>query len=255
MNQPVPVPEAPAEQAPPALAPEDYPNIEHLVVADDTPVASIFAEKQQRLLTEPLYSSWAGPQEGGSFVALANVGLFYTVKDLPEVPDAMLSLDVQVGEDLTRKENQSYLTWVMGKSPDVVVELVSDRRGGEDGHKLRRYVRQGIPYYVIYDPRDLLGHGTLRAFGLRDRAYEIIEACWFPGVGLGLTLWEGEYEATRAVWLRWCDREGRPIPTGKERADEERQRAEQERQRADQANAETERLRAQLRALGISPDA
>jgi hypothetical protein len=254
MNQPVQPPEAPTEPALPVLAPEDYPDIEHLVVEDDTPVDSIFAEKQQRLLTEPLYSSWPGPGDGGSFVALANVGLFSTVKDPPEVPDAMLSLDVQVGEDLTRKENQPYLIWVMGKAPDVVVELVSDRRGGEEDHKLRRYVRQGIPYYVIYDPRELLGHGKLRAFGLRDRAYEAIDASWLPGVGLGFTLWEGEYEASRAVWLRWCDRQGRPIPTGKERADEERRRAEEERRRADQANEQTERLRAQLRALGIKPD-
>jgi hypothetical protein len=255
MNQPVQPPEAPPEPALPVLALEDYPNIEHLVVEDDTPVDSIFAEKQQRLLTELLYSSWPGPEDGGSFVALANVGLFSTIKDPPEVPDAMLSLDVQVGQDLTRKENQSYLTWVMGKAPDVVVELVSDRRGGEEDRKLRRYARLGIPDYVIYDPREVLGHGNLRAFGLRDRAYEAIDLSWFPGAGLGLMLWEGEYEGSRAVWLRWCDRQGRPIPTGKERANPERRRADEERQRADQAQQETERLRAQLRELGFNPDA
>jgi hypothetical protein len=50
------------------------------------------------------------------------------------------------------------------------------------------------------------------------------------------------------VWLRWCDREGTLILTGAERAEQERQLAEQERLRA-------ERLSAQLRALGIEPEA
>ncbi|MGE3538813.1 MAG: hypothetical protein AB7N91_15445 [Candidatus Tectimicrobiota bacterium] len=43
---------------------------------DDTPVDTIYAEKQQRLLTGSLYASWRGPGAGGSFIALANVGLF-----------------------------------------------------------------------------------------------------------------------------------------------------------------------------------
>jgi hypothetical protein len=233
MNQPLqPPPEAPPPPLP-LLAPEDYPNIDHLVLEDDLPVDSIFAEKQQRLLTEPLYVSWKGPDDGGSFLALANVGLFGSVKEPPEVPDAMLSLDVQAGEDLQAKENRSYLVWIIGKVPDVVVEIVSDRRGGEESHKLRRYARLGIPYYVIFDPRDLLGHGVLRTFSLRDRTYDPIDRSWLPGVGL--VLWEGEYEGSRATWLRWCDREGKPIPTGKERAEEERRRAEEAQRRAEGA--------------------
>jgi hypothetical protein len=64
---------------------------------------------------------------------------------------------------------------------------------------------------------------------------------------LGLTLWEGPFENCAAVWLRWRDREGRVIPTGAERAEQERERAEQERFRA-------ERLAARLRELGVNPD-
>ena len=46
---------------PQALPPELHPDVEHLVTEDDTPVDNVFSEKQQRLLTEPLYSSpgWA----------------------------------------------------------------------------------------------------------------------------------------------------------------------------------------------------
>ncbi len=241
MNHPLQPPAAPPEPALPVLAPEDYPDLDQLVLEDNLPVDSILAEKQQRLLTEPLYASWPGPGEGRPFLALANVGLFSSVGQPPEVPDAMLSLDVQAGEDLAAKENRSYLMWVMDKAPDVVVEIVSDRRGGEDTHKLRRYARLRVLYYVIYDPRNLLGQGVLRAFGWQRSGYEPIDASRFPEVGLGLILWEGEYEGHRGSWLRWCDQEGRPIPTGKERAD--------------RAEEQTERLRAQLRALGVNPDA
>ena len=39
----------------------EEPDVTDLVIEADEPVDSIFAEKQARLLTEPLYSTWAGP--------------------------------------------------------------------------------------------------------------------------------------------------------------------------------------------------
>jgi hypothetical protein len=60
-------------------------------------------------------------------------------------------------------------------------------------------------------------------------------------------MWEGKFEEKQDLWLRWCDRQQHPIPTGKELAEQEKQRADQEKQRADQ-------LAEQLRALGINPD-
>ena len=54
--------------------------MENLVTEDDTPVDNILSEKQQRLLTEPLYGAWSGPDQHAPghrpFLALANVGLF-----------------------------------------------------------------------------------------------------------------------------------------------------------------------------------
>ena len=83
-------------------------------------------------------------------------------------------------------------------------------------------------------------------FVLRDKAYVPLHGSWFPVLGLGLTVWHGSFEGAAADWLRWCDQQGKIIPTGAERAEAERQRAEAERQRA-------ERLTAELRALGIEP--
>jgi hypothetical protein len=222
------------------LAPEDYPNIDHLVFEDGKPVDNFYVEKLQRLLTEPLYSCWQ-PAEGKPFLVASNVGLFSAVHEPPEVPDAMLSVGVRVAQDLERKENRSYLVWVLGKVPDVVIEIVSDKRGGEDTTKMRRYAYIGIPYYVIYDPQQHLKQEVLRAFTLRARTYEPIDAGWFPDAGIGVTLWEGEFEGERTRWLRWCGRDGRVIPTGKERAEQERQ--------------QNERLREKLRDAGIDPDA
>jgi Uma2 family endonuclease len=222
------------------LDPAYWPDLDSLVTEDDTAVDNIFTEKQQRLLTEPLYSSWAGPGEGRRFLALANVGLFYASGQPPLVPDCLLSLDVAPRGDLQAKENRSYFVWIVAKVPEVIVEIVSDRRGGEEDIKLDAYARMGVLFYIIHDPQNVLAHGALRAFALQRGKYEPIDPKWLPEVGLGLTLWEGAFEAAQQTWLRWCDREGRVIPTGAERAELERQRV--------------QRLTAQLRALGIQPE-
>ena len=62
------------------LPAELRPCVDHIVTEDDTPVDNIFSEKQQRLLTEPLYSSWT---PGRLFLAAANVGLFYGPSTAP----------------------------------------------------------------------------------------------------------------------------------------------------------------------------
>jgi len=53
-----------------------YAEMAKLVTEDDTPVDNIFSERQQRLLTEPLYATAQFPGGERPFIALANVGLF-----------------------------------------------------------------------------------------------------------------------------------------------------------------------------------
>jgi hypothetical protein len=258
------------------LPPELYPDVEHLVTEDDTPVDNVYSEKQQRLLTEPLYSSpgWAG---GGKFIALANVGLFYAVRQPPYVPDILLSLDVELPADLWPKSHRSYFVWEYGKPPEAIVEIVSNDEGDEDRGKLAGYARIGVRYYVIHDPLQILSDRTLRGFQLSATGYHPLpELRWLPGVELGLRLWEGCYEDHSNTWLRWVDAAGDPIPTGAERTERERRRADQESRRADQESrradqesrradqenrrAEQEsqradRLAEQLRRLGAEPEA
>jgi Uma2 family endonuclease len=238
----------------PYLAPDEIPCLDHIVTEDDTPVDNIYSALQQKLLTEPLYSSWAGPGEGRTFLALANVGLFNAVAKPPCVPDALLSLDVQLAADVRLKQNRSYFIWVFGKPPEVVLEVVSNREGEEDTRKFHHYAQLGILYYVIWDPERHLGPEGLRIFTLSEKRYIPLSGNFLPVVGLGLTLWQGTFENLRETWLRWCDASGKVIPTGAERAEQERQRAEQERQRAEQERQRADRLAAQLRALGVEPE-
>ncbi len=216
-----------------------------LVTEDDAPMDNIFSEKQQRLLTEPLYTSWNN--DGRSFVAMANVGLFYTMARPPLVPDVLLSLDVQLPDEVWSKHHRAYFTWIYGKPPEVVIEIVSNREGGELEHKRTLYAQIGVLYYAVFDSSQALKQGVLQTFELLRRSYIERANAWFPEIGLGLTLWSGEYEGLQADWLRWCYEDSALVPTGAERAEQERNRAEQEYSRA-------ERMAAQLRALGIEPE-
>lgn len=109
------------------------PDISHLVTEDDTPVDNLISEKQQRLLTASLYSSFSGDVP---FIAMANVGLFYGIEQPALVPDVLLSLNVENPQDWSKKENRSYFIWEFGKPPDAVIEIVSNKVGNELGSKL-----------------------------------------------------------------------------------------------------------------------
>ncbi|MCC5639572.1 Uma2 family endonuclease [Nostoc sp. CHAB 5844] len=246
----------------PIILTEDLlPDVSHLVTEDDEPVDNLPSEKQQRLLTETLYSSWNGVSNSEGFLVAANVGLFYSSNQPPLVPDVFLSLDVQVAENWWEKRHRSYFFWEFGKPPEVVIEIVSNRQGNETGRKFLEYARMRVLYYIIFDPSQQLGGEVLQMYELQGRHYVLMSEEWLTEVELGLCLWEGMYEGKRDVWLRWCDVEGNVIPSGAERAEQERTRAEQERIRAEQereareaALQRAERLAEQLRALGIEPE-
>lgn len=231
------------------------PDVSDLIIQDDTPVDNLQHEKQMRLLTEPLYGSW---QVGRPFLVMANVGLFHEPKQTPVVPDVMLSLDVSLPPDWTeRKKHLSYFIWERGKGPDVVIEIVSDKRGGERSAKMEHYASIRIPFYVVFDTEHQIQDDDLAVFVLVGDGYEPLPPpVFFKKLGVGLKLWHGTFEGVLTTWLRWADQNGEVIPTGAERAkteqqraEAERQRAEAERQRADGAEARLSELEARLKEL------
>lgn len=229
------------------------PDISKIEIDDGKPVDSIYSERQMRLLVDSLYASWPGPGKGRPFVALANVGIFMTPKDKPIVPDVLLSLDVVPGNP-RKKENLTYFVWVIGKLPEVVIEIVSNRRGQERTRKKEKYARMGIPYYVVWDLKKLLEDKQLHCFVLSGGSYEESDT-WFPQVNVGVDVWTGKYQGMNGPWLRWKNQDGEILLTGSEQAVKEREKTTRALRRADREKQRADTLAAKLRALGVDPDA
>ncbi len=231
---------------------DDYyvPDANQLVTEDDTPVDNFASAKEQRLLVSSLYSSL----QNQTFLAEANVGIYYTDLQPAIVPDVFLSFDVQVPENWWEKQNRCYMVWRFGKPPEVVLEIVSNKEGDELGKKLQIYEHMRASYYIVYDPNHQLGEKVLRVYELRGRRYFENQETWLEQVGLGVTLWEGEFETRQDTWLRWCYQDGTVLPTGDERASQAEQRASQAEQRASQAEQLAQVLAERLRAMSIDPD-
>jgi hypothetical protein len=230
------------------------PDTSQIITEDDTPVDNFASEKQQRLLTGVLCSSWAGYGNSRPFLAAANVGIFSAVSQPPVVPDVFLSLDVRVAENWWEKKNRSYFIWEFGKPPEVVIEIVSNKEGNELGSKYRAYERMRVSYYVVFDPLRQLGGPVLQIYQLRGTSYVPLMETWLEQVGLGLTLWRGVFEGKEDVWLRWCDRDGNLLPTGTERAERAESQLQETQALLEQERRRAELLAEQLRALGVDPE-
>lgn len=233
------------------ISDDDYyvPDANQLITENDTPVDNFASAKQQRLLVGTLYSS----VQNQTFLAEANVGIYHTDGQPAIVPDVFLSFDVQVPENWWEKQNRCYLVWKFGKPPEVVIEIVSNKVGDELGNKLRIYEHMRVSYYIVYDPTQQLG-SVLRVYELRGRRYSETTETWLEQVGLGLTLWEGEFEGRHDVWLRWCYQDRIILPTGDERAQQAEQRVQQAEQRLRHAEQRSDLLAERLRSMGIDPD-
>ena len=167
----------------------------------------------------------------------------------------------------------SYLVWQEGLAPFLIVELLSPGTEQEDlGQTLREVNKPPtkwdvyeqvlrIPYYVIFDRYT----NHLRVFRLEGTRYQELslpnERLWLEDLQLGLGVWQGVYEGTAGLWLRWYDANGQWLPTPIEQAEQERLRAEEERLRAEQMEMALteERQRVQqltemLRSLGVEPN-
>ena len=239
------------------------PDLSHLVTEDEIPVDNRYSERQYSLLKLPLFECW---EEGKPFEALTDVGLFYRPSnDAVVVPDFLLSLGVTPRQVSEKKEDRSYFVWLYGKPPNLVVEIVSNKEGGELNRKMDIYQSIGVSYYAVHDPFRHLGQRELRLFQLVGGKYvEMMDpTVMMNEIGLGLVFWEGIYLDVEARWLRFVDREGRLIPTGLEKAipkanetqqarilaDAETARADSEKSRADQAEERAQKLEERLREL------
>jgi Uma2 family endonuclease len=221
------------------------PDMSNVITEDDTPVDNQFSEKQMRLLTESIHSSW---RPGFPFVAMANVGVYVALNRPAIVPDVFITTHVEPLQDLMDKEHKAYLSWLFeGKVPDVVIEIVSNTKGGELTTKLRNYEHMRVSWYVVFDPGHYLSEQTLTLFSLDNSKYVKRDGLQFDNIPLGILVWEGEFEGVTSNWLRWTGPDGTMLLTGHENSQRESQRAAAESQRA-------AAFAAKLRELGLDPE-
>ena len=171
-----------------------------------------------------------------------------------------------------KRERKSWVVWQEEKSPDVVIELLSESTAQYDKteKKLIYQDKLRVSEYYWFDPwnpSDFVGFHLIKG---KYEPKSFTEQGWLISDALELALirWSGNYRNVETTWLRWATLEGEILPTGQElaqqerqraeearqRAEQERQRAEQERQRAEQEKVRADRLAAKLRELGIDPD-
>ncbi|HEY9643201.1 MAG TPA: Uma2 family endonuclease [Coleofasciculaceae cyanobacterium] len=228
------------------------PTQDELPYDDGQPMESQRHKYQMDLLIEVLLP-WLEQREDG-YVG-GNMFVCYSMAQVRNQdfrgPDFFAVLGVPKGE------RKSWVSWEEEKTPDVVIELLSETTAAADkGEKKRIYQNQmHVPEYFWYDP---FNPEDWAGFQLQGGAYQDIPPdaagrLISQVLGLALVRWQGSYRNFETTWLRWAQLDGALLPTAAEqerdRAEQEHDRAEQERERAEQERERAEQAEAQVRQI------
>lgn len=174
--------------------------------------------------------------------------LWYPVEGHPEIRKAP---DVMVALGRPKEDRGSYMNWLEDNiSPQVVFEILSpSNRAAAMQDKFEFYQRYGVEEYYIYDPDEV------RLIGWQRQGDQLVE---IPQMDGWISPLLGIRFGISGEELQIFGADGRRFPHYLELV-EQRERAriekEQAQQQAEQARKQAERLAAQLRALGIEPEA
>ncbi len=248
---------------PPGLG--HWPNHLELPCEDGTFVHNFQEHPQAILLSDPLQPWLQRMYPDGHYCIGQDCGIYYRLAREPPygkaiAPDWFFVPNVPPLRD--GQLRRSYVMWDEPGAPLIVLEFVSgsgaeERDRTPNTGKFWIYEHMIRPaFYGIYEPdpgriemyRFVLDH--FEPMPPNERGHFSIAP-----MGLELGIWKGLHQNVDLPWARWYDRDGQLLPTGHERAEQERQRAEQERQRAEQERQRAERLAKRLRELGIDPEA
>ncbi len=171
-------------------------------------------------------------------------------------PDFYAVIGVPKGERL------SWVCWEEGKSPDVVIELLSPSTAKYDKTKKKDIYQNAMKVgeYYWYDPFD---SNDLKGFQIQNGRYQELQPNAqgnLPSYSLGLQLvrWDGEYYDVAATWLRWAYPDGTLIPSREElwmaaeaNADAAQAEATQAQTEALQAQNQVQQIIDNLKASGM----
>ena len=214
--------------------------------SDEPPLESDFHRDQIDLLIRILRYWWRNRND---VYVSGNLTIYYNQQQLKSRDFRGPDFFVVLGAE--KRDRRSWVVWdEQGQYPNLILEILSNSTKPVDkGPKKDLY--QNIfrtPDYFWFDPDTF----ELAGFHLLDGRYEPIlpnEQGW---------LWSQQLELFLGIHdhrLRLFTPEGELIPSPEELAEQQSQRAEQAQQRAEQAEQELERLKAQMRAQGIEPEA
>jgi len=142
-----------------------------------------------------------------------------------EAVQSIFGPDVFVALGVPKGERRSWVCWEEDKTPDVVIELLSESTIAADkGEKKRIYQdRMHVPesfWYDPFNPADWEGFQLVRgtyqpiaADGQGRRMRELL--------GLSLVPVAGTYKGVEATWLRWATVAGDLLPTDAEQAEQQ----------------------------------
>ena len=245
-------------------------------ILDEEPVENIDQPLLAAALREIL--EIAGFILAGILIA-PNMAICATLNDklVVKAPDWFYARNVQPFSN--QEIRRSYTPNLEGDIPAIVMEFLSatvneeysivSTYPPEKWYFYEQILR--VPIYAIFQPATgMLEINQLNSSGnYQPHPADPNGHYWIPGVGLFLGIWYGTKAERTGYWLRWWDESGEMLLWGAEMVERERQerviaqqQAEQERQERaiaqQQAEQEQERssiLTAQLRALGIEPEA
>ncbi len=233
------------------LDPTAYTGID-LVESDGVPMDTIWHRDAMALLIELVRAFF---RDRNDVFAGGNNFIYFN-------PDQARNRDYRGPDFFFVKNNvdrhRTRLYWAVweenGRTPDVVLELLSPTTENEDRTTKFTIYEQTLrtPEYFLYDP----DNHALEGFRLIGQNYARLQPnehgwLWSTELGLWLGTWRGVFQGeNEETWLRLYTADGQLVLLEEEqerqRAEQERQRAEQERQRAEQAEQELARLRTLL---------
>jgi Uma2 family endonuclease len=211
---------------------------------DDGDKMETFRHKlQMDLLIDTLYP-WLKERSDG-FVG-GNMFVYYSLQQVKnrdfKGPDFFAALDVPKGE------RKSWVCWEEGKSPDVVIELLSESTAAYDktDKKLVYQDSMRVAEYFWYDPWEPADWSGFRLESgqyidiLPDAQGRMIS----QRLNLALVRWYGSWFDIETTWLRWAYLDGTLIPNGEERSNQAEAKADRAQAEADRAQAEAEQEKA-----------